>query len=69
MNRYNIDVLKMQIRCSLDDVKKDQQTEIKRQINLSTDQKLDQQVKSWSNRSTDPELDQRINKSKAKLTD
>ena len=35
----------MQFRRSLDDIKKDQRTEIKRYLNLSTDQKLDEQIK------------------------
>ena len=61
MNGYNIDVLKMQFRRSLDDVKKDQRRESKRYLNLFTDQKLDEQIKvrltELEMRSTDPKLE------------
>ena len=54
----------MQFRRSLDDIKKDQRTEIKRYLNLSTDQKLDEQIKFRSTElevsPTDPKLDQHI---------
>ena len=64
MNGYNIDVLKMQFRRSLDDVKKDQRTESKRYLNLYTNLKLDEQIKvrlpELEMRSTDPKLYQQI---------
>ena len=60
MNGYNVNDLKMQFRCSLDD----QRTERKRYLNLSTDQKLDEQIKFRTTElevsPTDPKLDQHI---------
>ena len=54
----------MQFRRSLDDIKKDQRTEIKRYLNLSTDQKLDEQIKvrltELEMRSTNPKIYQQI---------
>ena len=64
MNRCNIDVLQVQFRCSLYGVEKDQRIESKIYLNLSTDQKLIEQIKVISTnqkfRLTDQTLDQKI---------